>query len=71
MVLLIRNDYSPTALTCTALLHFDVELVEIAVDGGWGGWLKRRRVRVRGTLGLGLGLGLAHSTPTPNPNQAG
>ena len=43
----MRNYYSPTALTCTALLHFDVELVEIAADGGWGGWLKRLRVRVR------------------------
>ena len=43
----MRNYYSPTALTCTALLHFDVELVEIAADGGWAGWLKRLRVRVR------------------------
>ena len=24
-----------------ALLHFDVELVEIGAAAGWGGWLKR------------------------------
>jgi hypothetical protein len=33
---------APPAIPPNALLHFDLELVEIDADGGgWGGWLKR------------------------------
>ena len=38
---LVLDTGAPPAIPPNALLHFDVELVEIAKPGGWGGWLTR------------------------------